>query len=101
VSGLTRKFGGRIGKFEGAIGSLAGEMEAAMILSKVKRKSQTFHDPELVEYSEQLKDYSERKADAGSRRRHLNILLKVAHLTETAMELLWLIEKTWIIEPLL
>jgi hypothetical protein len=94
VNGLTRKFGGKIGKFE-------GEMEAAMILSKVKRKSQTFHDPELVEYSEQLKDYSERKADAGSRRRHLTILLKAAHLTETAMELLWLIEKTWSIEPLL
>ena len=64
-----------------------------MILSKVKRKSQTFHDPELVECSVQLKDYSERKADTGSRRRHMNILLKVAHITETAMELLWLLDE--------
>jgi hypothetical protein len=65
-----------------------------MILSKVKRKCQTFHDPGLVECSVQLKDYSERKADAGSRRRHMNTLLKLAHLTETAIKLLWLVEKT-------
>ena len=64
-----------------------------MILSRLQRKRLTLHVPELVEYSEQLKACSERKADFRIHRRHMITILKLAHLTETAMKLLRLLKE--------